>query len=180
MELNEIKKENNRWEQIANALNRNFEIISSSIEGVKESTSRNKGYFGTEDELVSLYPTSTVGDKAYVGQSFPYHVYVYTDSGWADQGKQSAGDERVELGEYYTKTEADQTFVSYDLEADEIERVEKTLVTNALRKTKQTLTVQEKLQSRTNIGAVSMDDVNKEFEAVMIGKATSNPSSILD
>lgn len=180
MELNEIKKTKIRWEQTANELNRNFETIESDFDKMKEVTLKNKGYFLSKETLEDMFPTSTVGDKAYVGSSYPYHVYHYTEDGWVDRGVQAEGDESVELGNYYTKNETDRIFTAYEREADEINNISETLVSQALRKTPQVLTTPEKSQVRSNIGAVSMADVNKEYEAVLLGKVTSRPSDILN
>lgn len=44
----------------------------------------------------------------------------------------------------------------------------------------QTLLEPEQMQVRENIGAVSMEDVNQEYETAILGTVTSNPASILD
>lgn len=157
MELNSINKKG-RWEQIAQDLNENFESIGAAVEQVKNTTSRNKGYFVSLDSLNAQVTRPTVGDKAYVGSGSSYTVYQYTSSGWTNTGTAS-GNEVPNLDNYYTEDEADQIFLGYTREAEEIEAIAPTLVTEALRKTPQTLTDSEKIIARGNIGAANAVDV---------------------
>lgn len=66
--------------------------------------SKHKGYFTTVESLTQKYPISTIGSIAFVGYTYPYAIYEWTDSGWVDTGA-IGGDVEVNLNDYYTKDE---------------------------------------------------------------------------
>lgn len=153
------------WGQSAQKINDNFDFLSTDVEKVREATARNKGYFRTEESLKAMYGESgiapIVGDKAYVGESYPYIVYHYTEDGWVDMGPQEEGDERVELNDYYTKQEANAIFLGWQDEPETIKTVEATLVETAIRKTPQKLTEEEQSVARGNIAALGLPELGK-------------------
>lgn len=108
MALNKIKTEAS-WGESANNLNSNFESIETDLIKVKNATTRNKGYFSSSSALKSAFPTANVGDKAYVGSSYPYQIWTWSGSTWANSGS-TGGEESVDLGNYYTKDETDEKF----------------------------------------------------------------------
>lgn len=153
------------WGQSAQKINDNFDFLSTDVERIHDATSRNKGYFATEESLLAMYGeegiSPIVGDKAYVGESYPYHVYQYTEEGWKDRGVQTEGDERVELSDYYTKQEANAIFLGWQDEPETIKTVEATLVETAIRKTPQVLTEEEQSVARGNISALGLTELGK-------------------
>ena len=106
MELNKINSTGS-WGNVAEDINQNFSKVNNAVEQVKNATTRNKGYFSTEADLKSAFTTANVGDIAYVGGAYPYKIWKWNGSAWADSG-QYGGDEQVNLGNYYTKAEADE------------------------------------------------------------------------
>lgn len=66
--------------------------------------SKHKGYFTTVESLTQKYPTSIIGSIAFVGYTYPYVIYEWTDSGWVNTGA-IGGDVEVNLNDYYTKDE---------------------------------------------------------------------------
>ena len=153
------------WGQSAQKINDNFDFLSTDVEKIRDATSRNKGYFATEESLYEMYGeggmTPIVGDKAYVGESYPYRVFQYTEEGWVDRGVQTEGDERVELNDYYTKQEANAVFLGWQDEPETVKTVEATLVETAIRKTPQVLTEEEQSVARENISALGMTELGK-------------------
>lgn len=82
-------------------------VIARAINAIKDATSNNKGYFLTEEALMSTYPSANEGSKAYVGENYPYKIYLYQSGLWTDSG-QTGGDDSFNAGEFYTKAEIDQ------------------------------------------------------------------------
>ena len=97
MELN-IIKQTGTWGEASNSINENFAKIDVSLEAVKESTIRNKGYFPDVNSLRLAYPTASLGSKAYVGTKSPYSIYLWDGDGWYDSGEKS---EEGSSGELY-------------------------------------------------------------------------------
>ncbi len=97
--------------------------IAKEINAIKDATSNNKGYFLTEEALRAAYPTASEGSKAYVGNNYPYAIYLYeiAKGGWYNT-EQTGGDEGFNAGEFYTKTQIDQQHEAIN---NEISRVEK-------------------------------------------------------
>lgn len=96
-------------------------VIAREINAIKDATSNNKGYFLTEEALMSTYPSANEGSKAYVGENYPYKIYLYQSGLWTDSG-QTGGDDSFNAGEFYTKTQIDQKHEAIN---NEIARVEK-------------------------------------------------------
>lgn len=96
-------------------------VIAREINAIKDATSNNKGYFLTEEALMSIYPSANEGSKAYVGKNYPYKIYLYQNGLWTDSG-QTGGDDSFNAGEFYTKTQIDQQHKAIN---NEISRVEK-------------------------------------------------------
>jgi hypothetical protein len=105
MEINEIDQKGT-WGKAAGAINTNFAKINVAIKSLQDVTILNKGYFKTEEELVSTHSRSIAGAKAYVGSAYPYKIYLWShdDNAWIDSGE-FGGEEQVNLGNYYTKEE---------------------------------------------------------------------------
>lgn len=95
--------------------------IAKEINAIKDATSNNKGYFLTEEALKNAYPVANNGSKAYVGENYPYNIYIYASGVWVDSG-QTGGDDSFNAGEFYTKTQIDQ---KHEVINNEIARVEK-------------------------------------------------------
>lgn len=46
-----------------------------------------KGYYASFESLVELYPSPKIGSRAYVGETYPYDIYVYGKDGWVKTGE---------------------------------------------------------------------------------------------
>lgn len=103
MELNTISN-TGTWGNSANRLNENFSKVNTEVEKLKNATTKNKGYFTTEEALRAAYPTPTDGMYAWVGTPYPGTVYESKGGAWADTG-QVPDTEYVNLAEYATKEE---------------------------------------------------------------------------
>ena len=119
MELNKINSSGTTWGAEASALNENFGKIDSSIEQLKNSTTRNKGYFSSEAALKSAFKSASFGDIAYVGSAFPYQTWAWNGSEWVKKND-NGGQESVNLGNYYTKSETDGKFTETDAKLSEL------------------------------------------------------------
>lgn len=96
-------------------------VITKEINALKDATSNNKGYFFSLEKLKAAYPTANEGSKAYVGENYPYKIYLYQSGLWTDSG-QTGGDDSFNAGEFYTKAQIDQQHEAIN---NEISRVEK-------------------------------------------------------
>ena len=95
--------------------------IAKEINAIKDATSNNKGYFLTEEALKAVYPIANEGSKAYVGENYPYKIYLFQNGLWV-YANQTGGNENFSAGEFYTKTQIDQQHEAIN---NEIARVEK-------------------------------------------------------
>ena len=118
MGLNNINSKST-WGQAASDINTNFTTIDSDLKKVKNATTRNKGYFSSIDELKAAFSTANVGDIAYVGSAYPYAIWKWNGSSWANSGS-TGGEESVNLGDYYTKVETDEKFTETDAKLSEL------------------------------------------------------------
>lgn len=102
-----------KFANAASVIDDNFNKTSIEVEKLKNSTTRNKGYFSSESALKSAYPTALDGDIAYVGNNYPYQIWKWDIdiNNWKDT-LQTGGDESVNLGDYYTKSEIDNRFLT--------------------------------------------------------------------
>lgn len=82
-------------------------VISREINKIKDATSNNKGYFLNVESLKDAYPTTNEGSKAYVGNSYPYMIYLFQGGEWINSG-QAGGDDTFNAGDFYTKLQIDQ------------------------------------------------------------------------
>lgn len=98
MELNTISNTGS-WGNSANRLNENFSKVNTEVEKLKNATTKNKGYFTTEEALRAAYPTPADGMYAWVGTPYPGTVYESTGGAWGDTG-QEPDTESVNLNEY--------------------------------------------------------------------------------
>lgn len=96
------------WAEASKRINDNNARINEAVMRLENSTYKNKGYFRTFEELKSSYPSPSTGSLAYVGTTYPFHIYLWNkDSAtWKDSGK-TGGDPDVNLNDYYTKEEID-------------------------------------------------------------------------
>ncbi len=106
MELRQVKKKTT-WNDAANVINDNAQIIAQKIVSLEAGRGNQKGYFASLDALQSAYPVAGIGDTAYVGTTYPYAIYKYTESGWVDTGATGG-----EASNAYTKQESDDKFLS--------------------------------------------------------------------
>ena len=85
-------------------------VIKDYIDSIED---KNKGYYSTVESLTKLHPDPRKGSRAYVGDSYPYAIYVWNDVDcvWEDSGE-TGGTETVPLGEYYKMNQVDAYFVS--------------------------------------------------------------------
>lgn len=103
MGLNSIKSDST-WGKAASDINNNFTTVSADLEKVKNATSRNKGYFENDTLLKQTYQTAQIGEIAYVGTTYPYQIWKWNGSTWANSGA-TGGSESVNLNGYATKEE---------------------------------------------------------------------------
>lgn len=80
--------------------------VEDSVRAIENATYKNKGYYATLAELQSAFPQGSVGSRAYVGSAYPYSIYLWQNGAWVDSGA-TGGEEELELGNYYNKTEVD-------------------------------------------------------------------------
>lgn len=159
---------NSLWGQSAQKINDNFDFLSTDVEKICNATTRNKGYYAitgeTEQAVIEqingLGLSPVVGDKIYIGTRYPYAEFQYTDAGWVKTSEE-AGAEHVNLGDYYTKQEAEAVFLGWQDEPETIKTVEETLVETAVRKTPQILTEEEKAVVRNNIASLGIPELGK-------------------
>lgn len=105
MNLQQVKKQTT-WNDAANVINTNTQTIAQKIAAMEAGRGTIKGYFASLDALQSAYPVASIGDTAYVGASYPYAVYKYTESGWVDTGATGG-----ESSNAYTKEESNELFL---------------------------------------------------------------------
>ncbi|WP_317309730.1 hypothetical protein [Phocaeicola plebeius] len=101
-------------------------ITSGAVaEAVKDIKSKAKGYFLTEERLRNAYPEADEGSKAYVGNNYPYAIYLYDTEkgGWYDT-EQTGGDEQFNAGEFYTKIQIDEKMTAVTERVDILESQE--------------------------------------------------------
>lgn len=105
MELKGVKLQTT-WNDAAIRINSNTQKIGMELDKLRAATYKNKGYFASAESLASTYPTGSVGSKAYVGTSYPYDIYIWSEeaNAWLYSGYKG-GEEEVPLGDYYTKEE---------------------------------------------------------------------------
>lgn len=102
MNLNTILN-SGKFRDIAARLNENFSKISTAIDSVSLSATKNKGLFPTVEELKSKYSNPSPGDWAVVGDSIPGKIYRCETAGsWMDTGKTGGGG-NVDLAGYAKK-----------------------------------------------------------------------------
>ena len=118
MELNTIPNAGT-WDKTSDRLNQNFTKIGTEIEKIKNSTSKNKGYYDTSDDLKENVKTGTIGDKAYVGLSYPYQIWKWDGTTWYDT-EQTGGEEYVDLDNYYSKEEINSLNDETDAQIEEL------------------------------------------------------------
>ena len=118
MELNKIQSSGS-WGKAADDLNQNFSKVNNAVEQVKNATTRNKGYFSSDTELKSAFPSANVGDIAYVGSAYPYQTWAWDGSAWKKKND-AGGEESVNLGDYYTKVETDEKLAETDEKLSEL------------------------------------------------------------
>lgn len=85
-------------------------VVKEYIDAIEE---KNKGYYSTLESLKKQHPNPKPGSKAYVGNVYPYEIYVFDDE-WVDTNE-TGGDINVPLGEYYTKDTTDAYFVKKEV-----------------------------------------------------------------
>lgn len=104
MELNTINN-SDKWGSTAARLNENFGKISTEVDKVKNSTTRNKGLFASLSELEAAYPSPAKVDWAIVGSTIPGTVYKCNTAGtWTSTGQTGGGGD-INLTGYLTATE---------------------------------------------------------------------------
>lgn len=118
MELNKIQTSGS-WGKAADDLNQNFSKVNNAVEQVKNATTRNKGYFSSDTELKSAFPSANVGDIAYVGSAYPYQTWAWDGSAWKKKND-AGGEESVNLGDYYTKEETNEKIAEADAKLSEL------------------------------------------------------------
>ena len=101
MELRKIGT-STTWENAANTINGNNTKINEAVIRLENATYKNKGYYRSLDELEANVPVPSNGSKAYVGNKYPYQIYISNNGAWMDSGEMG-GDENIDLDRIYVK-----------------------------------------------------------------------------
>ena len=101
MELTNINSQTT-WAEASGNINHNNGKINEAIMRLENSTYKNKGYFRSVELLNEYYPAPSNGGKAYVGESYPYAIYVVENGVWIDSGE-VGGQDTINLENIYTK-----------------------------------------------------------------------------
>ena len=122
MELNTIKPKGT-WGEASTDINTNFSKVNNAVSKLEASTTRNKGYYLTENALKEAFPTSSNGSIAYVGSKYPFAIYRWNDSEWVNSGT-TGGAEEVNLGNYTTQDDVKDIFATLfvPVESEEVLR----------------------------------------------------------
>ena len=90
------------WEAAVGSINGNHSKINEAVIRLENATYKNKGYYRSLDELEANVPVPSNGSKAYVGNKYPYQIYISNNGAWMDSGEKG-GDENVDLDRIYVK-----------------------------------------------------------------------------
>jgi hypothetical protein len=90
------------WEAAVGSINGNHSKINEAVIRLENATYKNKGYYRSLDELESNVPVPSNGSKAYVGNKYPYRIYISNNGAWMDSGE-TGGDENIDLDRIYVK-----------------------------------------------------------------------------
>lgn len=90
------------WEAAVGSINGNHSKINEAVIRLENATYKNKGYYRSLDELEANVPVPSNGSKAYVGNKYPYQIYISSDGAWMDSGEMG-GDDNIDLDRIYVK-----------------------------------------------------------------------------
>lgn len=90
------------WEAAVGSINGNHFKINEAVIRLENATYKNKGYYRSLDELEANVPMPSNGSKAYVGNKYPYQIYISNNGAWMDSGE-TGGDENIDLDRIYVK-----------------------------------------------------------------------------
>lgn len=90
------------WEAAVGSINGNHSKINEAVIRLENATYKNKGYYRSLDELEANVPVPSNGSKAYVGNKYPYRIYISNNGAWMDSGE-TGGDENIDLDRIYVK-----------------------------------------------------------------------------
>lgn len=90
------------WEAAVGSINGNHSKINEAVIRLENATYKNKGYYRSLDELEANVPVPSNGSKAYVGNKYPYQIYISSNGAWMDSGEMG-GDENIDLDRIYVK-----------------------------------------------------------------------------
>lgn len=90
------------WEAAVGSINGNHSKINEAVIRLENATYKNKGYYRSLDELGANVPVPSNGSKAYVGNKYPYQIYISNNGAWMDSGEMG-GDENIDLDRIYVK-----------------------------------------------------------------------------
>ena len=90
------------WEAAVGSINGNHSKINEAVIRLENATYKNKGYYRSLDELEANVPVPSNGSKAYVGNKYPYQIYISNNGAWMDSGE-IGGDENIDLDRIYVK-----------------------------------------------------------------------------
>ena len=90
------------WEAAVGSINGNHSKINEAVIRLENATYKNKGYYRSLDELEANVPVPSNGSKAYVGNKYPYRIYISRNGAWMDSGEMG-GDENIDLDRIYVK-----------------------------------------------------------------------------
>lgn len=90
------------WEAAVGSINGNHSKINEAVIRLENATYKNKGYYRSLDELEANVPVPSNGSKAYVGNKYPYQIYISNNGAWMDSGE-TGGDDNIDLDRIYVK-----------------------------------------------------------------------------
>lgn len=105
MNLEQIKTQTT-WNEASKRINNNNARINEAVVRLENSMDKNKGYFKTLEELNASYPYTSVGSLAYVGTTYPFHIYLWNNHSntWEDSGM-TGGDSSINPDNIYMKSD---------------------------------------------------------------------------
>lgn len=101
MELTRLESQTT-WSEASGAINNNNGKINEAIIRLENSTYKNKGYFRSAGLLNEYFPTPSNGSKAYVGDSYPYEIWIVENQTWVNSGE-VGGEDAFNMDNIYTK-----------------------------------------------------------------------------
>ena len=161
--ISQVKTDSD-WGAEASRINQNFQNINVDLEKVKNSTTKFKGYFSTEELLFEKYPNPSIGEYAWVGTPYPGTVYDIVDGAWHNTTT-VPDEESVDLADYYNKSEVDSKTEELKLEIQVLENKVSSLSQEVTSKTEEIEGEFQTLEIKFNYLSQKVDSKTEELES---------------